>query len=52
MADVDPMDLDCHSLRDFLTLIAGVRETKPAGMREWDGLRALEDVVLDLAAKV
>lgn len=45
--DIDPLDLECHSLRDFLNLIAGVRETHPR-----DGLRACEDAVLDLVGLV
>lgn len=47
MSPLDPLDLECHSLRDFLALIHAVRETKPR-----DGLRAVEDAVLDLVAKV
>lgn len=42
--DVEPIDLECHSVRDFLHLIATVRQAKPR-----DPLRALEDVLLDLA---
>lgn len=45
MAD-DVLDLECLSARDLLALIAGVRETKPR-----DGLRALEDAVLDMVAQ-
>lgn len=43
--DVNPLDLECHSVRDFLNLIAGIRQAKPR-----DPLRALEDVLLDLGA--
>lgn len=41
----DALDLECHSVRDFLNLIAGIRQAKPR-----DPLRALEDVLLDLGA--
>jgi hypothetical protein len=40
------LDLACHSARDFLALIHAVRETKPR-----DGLRALEDALLDLVGE-
>ena len=43
--DIEPIDLDCHSVRDFLHLISAVREAKPR-----DPLRTLEDMLLDLVA--
>ena len=46
MVVTDALDLDCHSLRDFLALIAAVREE---GAR--DPLRRLEDAVLDLVGR-
>ncbi len=43
MVVTDALDLDCHSVRDFLVLVAAVREQ---GAR--DPLRVLEDALLDL----
>ena len=46
MIVADALDIDCHSVRDILELISTVRETKPR-----DGLRALEDALLDLVGR-
>lgn len=43
MVVTEALDLDVHSVRDMLELIGHVRDTKPR-----DGLRALEDALLDL----
>lgn len=47
MVVTDALDLDCHSVRDMLELIGTVRDTHPR-----DGLRALEDALLDLVGRV
>lgn len=47
IAEDNPLDLECYSVRDLLSLIGAVRDTKPR-----DGLRALEDALLDLMGRV
>jgi hypothetical protein len=44
--ETEALDMECYSTRDFLHLIAFVRDTKPR-----DGLRALEDALLDLVGR-
>lgn len=46
MVVTDALDLEAHSVRDMLVLIGLVRETHPR-----DGLRALEDALLDLVGR-
>jgi hypothetical protein len=44
--ETEALDEECYSTRDFLHLIAFVRDTRPR-----DGLRALEDALLDLVGR-
>lgn len=46
MIVAEALDLDVHSVRDMLILVGLVRDTNPR-----DGLRALEDALLDLVGQ-
>ena len=46
MIVTDALDLDCHSVRDFLVLVSAIRE-----LHARDPLRALEDALLDLVGQ-
>lgn len=46
LSETEALDMECYSTRDFLHLIAFVRDARPR-----DGLRALEDALLDMVGR-